>query len=228
MNTTFSIRELLLVTIIAALCTTMLWTSHWLSAAGFGIASAVVMGAWRGGTADTRGQRLRRMALILVCSLVGWVSVVDLSSWYEWCHHCTEHRFVHAVRVCGLPLWHARGHNHVGNLARLRSDLGFPCSHQYERQHLVRVWGFVYARPAIGITCCLSGNPSYYDDGVSERVRDFACKHPEAARRLCEHIVNQEDYDEMHAFIITMKRPGASWNVNKRYKVAESQVEPVK
>ena len=110
-----------------------------------------------------------------------------------------------------------RGENHVGNLARLRADLGSPCNHAYGRQHLVRLWGLAFAaRPAIGITCCLSGDPWYYDDAVSERAQKFARDNPEAAHRLCEHIIANEDYDEMHAFIVAMKQPAAEWDANWR------------
>jgi len=66
--------------------------------------------------------------------------VVDGSLWFEHCSQCREHRYVREIRIFGLPIWEKRGENHIGVVGRLRTDLGFPCEHEFNnRMHLVRI-----------------------------------------------------------------------------------------
>lgn len=222
MRATFSIRALLLLTTIASLSASMVRTSDWIAAIGF-CGCAAMFGLAKA----SRHQRIISRTLTAVAIVIGWFSIIDYSYVYEWCKQCDEHRFIHQVRLCGLPVWNARGSNHVNNLSRLRRDLGVPCKHTYEPQHLVRAWGLVYcARPCSHITCCLTGDPEYYDYQVSKRAKQFARDNPNAAQQLCHRIINNEDYDEMHSFITTMKKPDAEWNVDGQFNAAEQRVEP--
>ena len=228
MRPTFSLRALLMLTVLIAFCALMIRTSDWIAALGFAVSASLLIGAVLPGFWTSRGGgiNLIRGGLILLAAVIGWFCIVDFSYWCEWCDHCTQHRYVHEYRVCGFPVWLRRGPNHVDELARLRSDLGVQCDHEYDRQHLVRAWGLVYpARPCIGITCCVT-DPEYYDDQVSQNARQFADENPDAAQRLCEHIINNEDYDEMHNFIATMKEPDAEWDVYRRFDAAEPRRPP--
>jgi len=77
----------------------------------------------------------------------------------------------------------------------------------------------------MSLVCCIP-NPDYYDEPLSKRVQQFASDNPLAAQNLCEHIVKTDDYDEMYAFLDTMKQPDATWNVQEYFNVAEPRVEP--
>lgn len=213
MKPTFSIRTLLLITVVAAICALMIRTSDWVAVLGFAVSAALIMVAvhtFR--STQNRATKGVCVVFLVVAAGVGWFAVVDYSYFHEGCTHCGVHHFVSEHRVCGLAVRSLRGPTHDSYLARLRTDVGMPCQHEYERWHLVRAWGLVYcARPRIGITCCLGFDEEYYNERVSQRAQEFARNNPDAARELLEHIQQHEDDDEMHAFIATMKQPDGVW-----------------
>ena len=229
MKPTFTIRALLVLTAIVAACASLIRSSDWVAALGVAIMVALLFGAvqLRRRFRDQASARMLRGVLIGVAAVIGWFSIVDFSYWYEWCNHCREHRFVREYRVWAIPFYTYHEPNHVDILGRLRVDLGMTCDHQYERHHVLRMWGLIYpARPCTSLTCCFCEDPEYYNERVSRRVRQFAAEDPLAARRLCERIVNNEDYDAMRAFIAAMKRPGGSWGGEIHVTSEEQEIEP--
>jgi len=200
---------LLLLTAVAAVCALMVRTSDWLAAAGFALAAIVFLVAVNSPLAFVGPMMSRgiRALLVLVALTGAWFTVVDRSEWLEGCPGCGETRSIHQYRVCGIPCSSRIVLYKYNHLSRLRSDLGMPCGHEFERQHRVRAWGLVYyARPCIGGTWGLAGDSSYYNEDVSRRVRAFAKDNPEEARELCKHILD-DDYAAMRAFLARIKSP---------------------
>jgi len=204
----FTLRTLFLIVGISAVCAWMMRTSDWLAAMGFGLAAlaALVAAKMRPSPRHLRLSRCLRCSLFLAACTLTWFSTVDRSNWYESCPGCRDHRFVTELRVCGLPIDTTHYPFHIDTRSRIRGDLGMPCDHRFEREHIVRLWGLaICARPCMGVTCCVYNDPAYYNVEVARRTRRFAAAHPREARELCARIVNHDDFDAMHAFIAKMK-----------------------
>ncbi|MBW3596374.1 MAG: hypothetical protein KY475_03755 [Planctomycetes bacterium] len=208
MATRYTIRTVIVVVTIFALCSLMLRTSHWLAAIGLGVAAFLLLLAakipasfgnapWRWGL---------RGGLALSALSIAWFSLVDVSIFFKYCPDCSDHRHIRQVRVGGISVASTYAPVHRDIRSLIRADLGRPCEHAYKREHLARLWGLIVcARPCTGITCCLSGDPEYYNVEVARRVRKFAIDHPDRARELCDRIVDEDDFGAMHSFIATMK-----------------------
>jgi hypothetical protein len=224
----FTIRTLFFVVTIAAVCSLMVRTSDWLAAMGFGLAALIVSAAakLRMTIHNRRMCHALRCFLFLVASPIAWISIVDGSTWYEWCPNCSDHCFVDELRFCGIPVSSTHYPFHVDDRSRIRSDLGMPCDHVFEREHLVRKWGLlICAKPCIGITCCLASDPKY-DDDVATRMQQYANDNPTEAHELYNRIVNEDDFDAMHAFIAKMKKPEQNWSDQMSFSAAEPSIEP--
>lgn len=109
-------------------------------------------------------------------------------------------------------------HRHHERVLRLRvADEWLVCGGRLhigrgraETAHLARSWGLVICGPPwIGGTCCIAGDPEYYNDAVSERTRRFASENPTQARELYDRVVNHDDFDAMYSFIARMKQGDA-------------------
>jgi|GEM_PF-2745835 len=181
----------------------MFWTSDWLAAVGFGLASLILIIAITMPTNRyARWIRVLRFLLILIAISIAWFSIVDHSRWYEYCENCDDHRFVDETRICGIPVISKNHPYHINTVSQIRTDLGMPCTHSFQRMHLVRVWGLaICARPCSSVTCCLSSGERFYDNAVSQRIRQYAADRPDEARKLYHRIVNLDDFDAMHRFI---------------------------
>ncbi len=224
----FTLRMLFIVVAICAVCALLVRTSDWIATVGFGLSALIVIVAINFTPAflGTRWNRGIRYLALLAAGVIAWFSIVDYSRSYDWCAQCSDHRFIDELRICGIPAWSMHGDLHIDNVSRLRTDLGMPCEHRFEREHLVRVWGLVCcARPCIGITCCLSGDPDYYDDHVSLHARQFAAENADDAIKLCKLVVETQDYDAMHAFIAKMKERETKRDDHSRFNAPEQNGE---
>jgi hypothetical protein len=203
----FTIRQLLMVIAVAAVCSLLIRTD-WVAAVGFAAAIFYWTIAFKlfSDSACRRVNMVVRFIASLLAAVLMWFSVVDFSVSRDWCTECGEHRYIQEFRVCGIPIWTTYGEFHENVLGRFRTDLGFPCKNNFDRMHLVRAWGLLYcARPCSGGTCCLIGDPDYYSEDVSKLARQFASENPSEASALYKVIVEEMNYDAMHKFITRLK-----------------------
>ena len=204
----FTIRHLFLLIAIAAICSLLIRTD-WVSAVGFAVAIFYWTIAFKlfSYSATWRLSLVMRCVASLPAAVILWFSVIDFSVSRDWCIQCQEHRYIQEFRFCGMPIWTTYGEFHENVLGRFRTDLGFPCKHNFDRMHLVRAWGLMYcARPCSGGICCLIDDPDFYSEDISKLTRQFASENPSKASALYKVIVEEMNYDAWHDFVIEMKK----------------------
>ncbi|PHS03056.1 MAG: hypothetical protein COA78_19205 [Blastopirellula sp.] len=207
----FTIQTLLILVAISSVCALILRSSHWIAAIVFGVAGCLMFYAVK----MPAPQRYHRISFgvrcflgFLACVLM-WFSAIDHSHYYEWCNLCHAHHYSDEVRICGVPVQtvHEEPHNPT-YFDRFIVDIGKPCKHEIESDRLGQAWGLMlYLRPVNNYLCCLTGGPDNYNQGVSERIQQFAKENPEEASALYKKVVNEDDFDAMFAFIESMSQP---------------------
>jgi hypothetical protein len=140
--------------------------------------------------------RKARIALWLVAVMLFWFAAIDRSVFIERCRGCDIHHFTDEYRLLGVSLIASKHNEHSDFFARIARDLGKPCVHEYERGHLVRLWGLLYpARPRIGITCCLDGGEDDYDTRLKPYLLEMAKQRPELAEEFHQRVLKEQDYE---------------------------------
>ena len=185
---------------VVAVCLFAARKSDWISGLGLFIAYVVAVVAMR--LPHWPFRRLVRYACLAIAFTIAWFASVDRYSAFERCRFCDSHHNTREYRLLGVPISNAKLGEHGDLWARMASDLGKPCSHEYARYPLTREWGLVYcARPCIGITCCF-GQLNGYDPQRRQRVIRLRREHPEAADEFSEWLRTgwEKDYAWLKTF----------------------------
>jgi len=214
MTLRFTSRTLFLVTAISAVAALMLRTSDWLAAIGYCGSVVVVVLAVKIPRVIRNSEFSSRVRylLFLIAGAVAWFAIVDWSLWRERCSACSDYRVIRQLRIGGIPVVSTQGPlHHLKDCSRLLNDLGMPCGHRFEREHLSRAWGLlIHARPYKHVSLELTDHDEDYNDDVSWRIRQFAVDSPNEARELRDRIVKNKDLSAMRSFIDAMKNHDTS------------------
>ncbi len=205
--TRFSLAGLIMFLTMAAVC---VWLSRedWLVGTGVALAVCLALVSLRGSNVRNRSSLViaGRWMSGLLAALVAWFSLVDRSQFLEECPSCFDHHSIEELRIGGVALLRKKHYTHESFLSRLQADLGYPCAHDFARQHQSRSWGLlITARPSSGGTCCLSGDMEFYNDVASKNAQAFGRQNPQAARDVIRKAIYQRDHDALREFIVLMR-----------------------
>jgi hypothetical protein len=201
----FGMRTLFVIVAVGAACAFTARNSDSYAAAGVALAFLGFFAATL--IRRKRKQREARIALWLVAATLFWFAAVDRSVFYEYCRGCGIHHYMIEYRFLGVTLIASKHDEHHDLLARIARDLGKPCTHDYDRKHLVRLWGFLFpGRPCTGITCCLGGGEDTYDVRLRPRVLEKAKQQPEFAEEFHRRVLQDKDYDYLVEFLAELRR----------------------
>lgn len=230
----FRLRFIFFLTAISSVVAVTLSSSTWFAAVGVGL--AMLIGLFALAMRAIRFRRAKQLVLLLFSTGMFWISAVDRSTWYEFCPICRDHRFIVETRLCGIALVTHTGALHEGNQSLMRTDLGKPCAHTFEREHASRIWGFLVAgkpyphiMPGCVSThiCCFGRDETYYNMPARERIRKLAQENPTIASQLFERIVHKDDFDLMHQLIEAVKSGELDKSTFSQISAVE-QPEPAK
>lgn len=133
-----------------------------------------------------------------------WMTAVDVSWFWEVCQDCRLDREALHCRVYGVSVLRIPLGEYSWIVCRIAEDLGKPCQHQFEREHLTRFWGmFLPARPGFftGTLRLGDGPPEWYDEETSRILRMRAQASPELAEEFHARVIVSRDREYTREFV---------------------------
>jgi hypothetical protein len=147
----------------------------------------------------------RKLIITVVCCLlfVGvWFLAVDQSWFIDECPTCGYMRHVFQFRVLTLPAREDR-RNRLTILQRVAADVGVECRHPLlKRFHRQRLWGLYFcACPCNRSLYDLDTDDSWYDEAVSNRIKQFVSANPHLRNEFVEKVLEKRDFEYYRAFL---------------------------
>lgn len=129
-------------------------------------------------------------AVMVLVVIFIWFVGVDKSWFLETCDDCGFQRDIIQYRLFTMPITEnvSEDEEIIGRIAR---DLGAPCPHRsIQRFHKHRWWGLCFcACPCINGTFGLSGDDSWYDEAVVEKLKGLTVSNPKIGEEFRQRAI---------------------------------------